>query len=139
MRLRAAERRRGTAVVEFAILAPFLVFLGLGTLEIARGLMVTDALNDAARRACRTGIQGAVSTSTIKADAASALSDDGISATPTVTVLVNGNANDASTAVHGDAISVQVTVSASSVSWLSNIFLKNYTLKSEPVVMMRQQ
>jgi len=133
------HKRRGIAAVEFAILAPFLVYLTLGTLEISRGIMVTQALNDAARRGCRTGIQGGTSTATIQADAQAAIKEVPIAAATTVTVLVNANSVDASTAVHGDAITVQVSVPFSAVSWTTSIFLSGDTLVSEKVVMMRQQ
>ena len=135
------RRRRGSIVVEFAFIILVFAFLVLGGLEIGRGIMVRQALDDAARRACRKGIQGAVSTATIKGDASDALSEDaGLSASANVVVAVNGNPNtDASTAQRGDAIAVQVTVPASSVYWSSYLYLRGYTLQSQNVVMMRQQ
>lgn len=131
--------RRAVAAVEFAFLAPFLVFLALGMMEISRGIMATQALNDAARRGCRTGIQGTGTNATIQADALNSLQDVPISNNATVTILVNGKSVDASTAKRGDAISVEVAIPASAVSWTAAIFLKGDTLMSEQVVMMRQQ
>ena len=141
MRIRKpGPRRHGTVVVEFAFVVLVFGFLVIAALEVGRGLMVTQALNNAARYACRHGIQGAVSTATIKQDASDALTDAGVSATPTTIVAVNGNSStDASAAVRGDQISVTVTVPASSVYWTSYLYLRGYTLQSEPVVMMRQQ
>jgi Flp pilus assembly protein TadG len=126
-------------VVEFAFIAPVLVFLVMGMLEVSRGLMVTQALNDAARSGCRLGIQGGKTTQNIKDNASDALKDVPLSPNATVTVLVNGNNVDASTAVRGDQISVQVSVPFSAVSWTTSIFLTGDTLMSEKVVMMRQQ
>jgi Flp pilus assembly protein TadG len=139
-RYRSGRRRRGAAVVEFAFVTLVFGFIIIGALEVGRGLMVCQALNDAARRGCRSGIQGGTSTTSIKTDAGNALTDVGLSASATVTVLVNGSSGtDASSASRGDKISVQVTVPASSVYWSSYLFLRGYTLQSEPVVMMRQQ
>jgi Flp pilus assembly protein TadG len=137
---KSGPRRHGTVVVEFAFVVLVFGFLVIGALEIGRGIMVSQALNDAARRACRRGIQGATSTATITSDASDALTDAGVNVTPTTIVAVNGSSStDASTAVRGDQISVTVTVPASSVYWTSYLFLRGYTLQSEPVVMMRQQ
>jgi len=44
--------RKGLAVVELAIIVPVLVFLTIGMIEIARGLMVTEVLSNAARKGC---------------------------------------------------------------------------------------
>jgi Flp pilus assembly protein TadG len=134
------RQRRGAVVVETAFIMLVFGFLVLGALELGRALMVREALNDAARRACRKGIQGNVSTATIKADASQTLTEVGLNASATVVVAVNGNSStDASTATRGDSIAVQVTVPASSVYWTTYLFLRGYTLQSQNVVMMRQQ
>jgi Flp pilus assembly protein TadG len=133
------RERRGAVVVEFAFVAPVLIFLVMGLLEISRAVMVTQALNDAARSGCRLGIQGGKSTANIQANASDTLKDVPLSPNATVTVLVNGNNVDASTAVRGDSINVQVSVPFSAVSWTTSIFLTGDTLMSEKVVMMRQQ
>jgi Flp pilus assembly protein TadG len=134
------KHRPGAAVLEFAILAPILVFLVLGTLEVSRAAMVSQALNDAARSACRQGIQGGVSTATIKANAADAIKDVPLKPAVTVIVWVNGNNTvDASTAVKGDTIAVEITVPFSAVSWTTSVFMTGDTLVSKKVTMMRQQ
>jgi Flp pilus assembly protein TadG len=135
-----ATPRRGTAVVEFGILAPVLIFLIVGTLEVGRGVIATQALNDAARRGCRNAIHGTTSNATITSDVSDALKDiNNPTGSLGVNILVNGQSVDASTAVHGDKISVQATIPASSVYWTAYVFLRGVTLQSEPVVMMRQQ
>jgi Flp pilus assembly protein TadG len=132
--------RRGAAVVEFAILLPFLVFLVLGALEFGRALMVVEALNDAARRGCRSGVQGSATTASITQDAKDSITDTPLNAAVTVIVAVNGDSTkDAKTSVRGDQISVQVTVPDNSVYWTPYLFLRGYTLRSQAVVMMRQQ
>jgi Flp pilus assembly protein TadG len=131
--------RAGNVVVEFAFVGVVFIFLILGALEFGRALMVVQNLNDAARRACRTGIQAGTSTATIQADALDALNDTNLRAQATVTVLVNGANVDAATAVRGDQISVQISVPDAAVSWTPYLFLRGYNLQSVPVVMMRQQ
>src|SRR5947207_1682787 len=56
--LRRSQRRRqpwrqGTAVVEFAIVAPLLFSVVLAIMEFGRGIMVAESLGGAARAACR--------------------------------------------------------------------------------------
>jgi Flp pilus assembly protein TadG len=133
-----SKSRRGAAVVEFAFVAPFLIFLVLGMLEFGRAIIVTETLNDAARRACRNATHGSTSNASITSEANDALVDDSLKPA-NITILVNGQSVDASTAVRGDQISVQVSIPASSVYWTPYLFLRGWTLQSEPVVMMRQQ
>lgn len=132
--------RRGVAVVEFAILAPILVFLTVGMLEIARGLMVKEVLTDAARRGCRTAILPLSSNSTVQADVNAVLADNGISSSDvTVKVYVNDKEADASTAKQNDKIGVQVVVPSSKVCWVTPIFLASRNVESRTLVMLRQR
>jgi Flp pilus assembly protein TadG len=45
--------RRGTAAVEFALVAPVLVIIVLGAVEVGRALQVQMALTNAVREGCR--------------------------------------------------------------------------------------
>jgi Flp pilus assembly protein TadG len=131
--------RRGAATVEFALAAPILVFMVIGMIELSRGFMARETLSDAARKACRVGIQPGNGNSAITGEVNNILNDNGISAgSATVTVLVNGNAVDASTANTGDQISVKVSVPVSAVFWGGTIFLPSSAIESETIVMMRQ-
>jgi Flp pilus assembly protein TadG len=138
--LAAGQRERsGLAVVEFAIIAPILVFLVIGVLETARGLMVREVLSDAARRACRTGILPGTDNAAITNDVNSILADNNIKSTDaTITIQVNGNDADARTAVVRDRISVRVTIPVSRIAWITPLFLPGSSIESETVVMMRQ-
>ncbi len=49
MRRTTRTRRRGAAIVEFAVLLPFLVFLLLVAIDWARMLYFTQCINDCAR------------------------------------------------------------------------------------------
>jgi hypothetical protein len=67
------------------------------------------------------------------------LSDNGLDPTQaTITILLNGNSTDAKYAVHGDTISVQVSVPVTQTVWDGFIFLKGTQVQSETLVMMRQ-
>jgi Flp pilus assembly protein TadG len=135
---RAPTARRGAAVVEFAVIATLFIFLILGALEVSRGLMVKQTLSDTARLACRTGSQPQTSTATITKDVTDLLNDNKIDPTyATITVLVNDQPVDASTAKQNDKISVKVAVPVSKVMWVTAIFLSGQSVESETVVMMR--
>ena len=57
--------RRGAAVVEFAVIAPFLVAIMLGMFEVTRALQVKNYLTDAARSGCRIAIQPGSTTQSV--------------------------------------------------------------------------
>jgi Flp pilus assembly protein TadG len=142
-------RRLGAAVVEFAILAPFLFFLMVGMFELARGIMIKQMLNDAARKACRTGVEPNKTNTDITNEINNILQDNGFSSgIATITILVGaegtapvgGTAADASTARPGlDFVSVKVGIPVSSISWCGTFFLPGSTVESETVYMMRQE
>jgi Flp pilus assembly protein TadG len=134
------NRRRGAAVVEFAILAPLLGIFIVGLCEVSRGIMVKSVLTDAARHACRTGIRPAANNDAIIADVNKVLGDNHISTTAaTVTILVNGQVADASTATGNDEISVKVSIPFGQVSWTAGFFfIASQTVESETLVMLRQ-
>jgi Flp pilus assembly protein TadG len=143
--LRSKRLRHGAAAVEFALLAPFIVYLVLGALEVSRGIMVKGVLSDAARRGCRTGIQGLYSGSKttntqVINDIDAVLTANNIpTADVTHYIAVNGNTSkDVSAAVRGDQISVKVSVPSVDIAWTTSIFLSRDT-ESETIVMMRQQ
>jgi Flp pilus assembly protein TadG len=135
----AAVRRRGIAAVEFAVLAPFLATLMLGMFELTRGIMVKQLLNDAARKACRTGIQPQKANSDVIAEVNNILSDNGVpAADATITIQVNGVTIDCSTAKQNDKVSVKVAIPTSDTFWAGEYFLKSTSIESDYVTMMRQ-
>jgi Flp pilus assembly protein TadG len=132
--------RRGIAAVEFAILAPFLTVLILGTFELARGIMVKQILNDAARRGCRTGIQPLMANSDVTTGVNNILTDNGIStSSATITIQVNGSTVDCSTAKQNDKVTVKVSIPTSATFWVSTYFLKSTSIDSDSVSMLRQE
>jgi Flp pilus assembly protein TadG len=135
-----ARKRCGSAAVELAVIAPLLGVIVMGMVEMSRAMMAKVILNDAARKACRTGILPTGSNSAINTEVTNILTDNGISGTSaTVAVLVNGNAVDANTAQQNDQLSVKVAVPYTQFAWTPPLFLGNTTIESETVVMMRQR
>lgn len=137
---RGRARRRGGAIIEFAAIAPVLVFLLVGTFEVSRGIMVKQVLTDAARRACRTAIQPSATNSAVTSDVNSVLSANKLSpGDATITIQVNDATADISTAKQYDKVSVRVSIPVSKTTWTTMIFLQSTMFESETVVMMRQR
>jgi Flp pilus assembly protein TadG len=144
------NRRHGAAVVEFAVVVPFLAMLLMGMFELGRAMMVKTILSDAARKACRTGIKREKANADILVEANNVMNDNGFDSTkfnpPTigsVTVTVtdpNGNTlADALDAPSGSVVSVQVSIPVSSTCWVTPFYLQSGTnLESETIVMMKQ-
>ena len=144
IKLRPAKRshqpRNGLAVVEMAIIAPVLVFLTIGMLEMARGMMVKETLTDAARKGCRSGILPNPSNAAVTADVNAILTNNSITASyATIQILVNDVAANVSTAKSGDKISVKVSIPVSQVAWITPMFLPASDIESESVTMMSQK
>lgn len=53
---RRRENRLGIAAAEFALVLPILCMMLIAMFELSRGMMAKQALNNAARKGCRTGI-----------------------------------------------------------------------------------
>ncbi len=139
-RLFARSPRRGVAAVEFAVLSPFLAILVLGTFELARGIMVKQMLNDAARRGCRTAIQPLKADSDATSDINNILTDNGISTSAaTITIQVNGATANCNTAKQNDKVSVKISIPTSSTYWISTYFLKSTSMESDSVTMLKQE
>jgi hypothetical protein len=138
-----APRRRGRpglAVVEFAVIAPVLLFLIVSMLEMATAVQIKAVLTDAARKGCRTGILPDGTNSAVTTDISSVLTNAGI--TPglaTNTIKVNGASVNVSTAAANTPISVKVSLPFSSVATVTGFFLTGKNIESETIVMMSQR
>ncbi len=131
--------RRGAAVVEFAVIAPFLVAVTMGMIEVTRAVQVKDILTDAARSGCRLAALPATSNSAVTANVNTILTAAGISPSlATITIRVNGKVADVITATQGDQVSVQVAVPVDQVGWVTPVFFSRQSVESETLVMMRQ-
>jgi TadE-like protein len=118
------SRRRGAAVVEFALVAPIFFVLVFGILEIGRLVMVQQLLTTASREGARIAITEGATVSGVQSSVASYLAGASVSgATVTVTPA------SLSTAQPGDTIVVGIQIPFDSVSWVpSPWFVKNTTM-----------
>jgi Flp pilus assembly protein TadG len=120
------------AAVEFAFIAPVVVLLVLGMIEFSRLMMVEEILSNAAREGCRQATLTGATTSDVTSTVDTYLQGSGITGYTTTV------SPDPSTAQAGTAITVQITVPYSSVSWLPTpVFLGNTTLSA--TVIMRKE
>jgi Flp pilus assembly protein TadG len=134
---RPMVQRAGVAAVEFAVIAPLLFLVVLGIIEFGRAMMTLEVLNNAARSGCRVGVLSGSDNNAINAAVTNSLAAGSMSGA-TTTVQVNGVQADASTAVTGDTITVSISISANSVSWLPvSQFLSGRTLSG--AVSMRRE
>lgn len=130
----------GSATVEMAIALTF-VFAPTtyGMIEMSRAIQAKELLTGAARSAIAVGIRAGGSNSAVQTNVNASLTAYGIDPTiATVTVKVNGNVVDCSSAIQGDQISVKIAVPAASVNYMLPKFMGNSAVESETMVMMRQ-
>jgi Flp pilus assembly protein TadG len=132
--------RQGLACLEMAVVAPVLVFLTIGMLEMARGMMVKEILTDAARKGCRTGILPNASNTSVTSDINTVLTNNNITASyATIVISVNDVVANVSTSTAGAKISVKVSIPVSQVAWVLPLFLPAADIESETVIMMSQK
>jgi Flp pilus assembly protein TadG len=133
-RLRRRRTRRGAAVVEFALVAPILLLLVVGTVEVGRAIMVKDTITVASREGARVAGNSAItSIPAVQSAVDNYLAGAGISgATTTV------SPSSLSGVADGQPVTVTVSVPYSQVSWVpSPWFLAGQTMTAKSV-MVRQ-
>lgn len=120
--LRNLRQRSGAATVEMALAAPILVALVFGIIQVAYAFMVQHAIQNAAAKGCRAGTLTNRSSAAVTSAVNNTLQPIGLSNYATVTICVNNVATDASTAVSGDYVSVQVAIPLSNVTLFPGLF-----------------
>jgi Flp pilus assembly protein TadG len=129
-----SRRRRGTAAVEFAVVAPLLFTLAFGMIEFGRAMMVTELLNNAARNGARAACLNGNSNANVTSAVTSTLSSLNLNGV-TTSVLVNDVTADCNGAIAGDAVKVRVTVPYRNVTWLPfTMFLGDTTIGTTAVM-----
>jgi len=133
-RSQSESRRRGAAMVEFAVVAPVFLIMVVGILELGRAIVVQQLLTNASREGARIGgYDTTTSTSTVTTAVNSYLSNLGISgATTTV------SPNTLSTLQDGNSVSVTVSIPFSRVSYLPSPVYFGSTSLQATTVMLRQ-
>jgi Flp pilus assembly protein TadG len=130
------QQRRGAAVVEFAILAPFLITILLGLIEFGRVMMAGEVLTNAAREGCRSGVLPGNTASDVRNAVTNYLNNSSIPLSdPTNQISVSP---DPAGAPGGTAITVTINVPFNSLSWLPTpIFMGGKSLGAS--VVMRKE
>jgi Flp pilus assembly protein TadG len=129
-RQRPTADRRGTTLVEFAVVAPVFFLFVLGLIEFGQAMMVQTLITSAAQQGARAGALNGAQASDVTASVNSYLANAGISgATSTPTPNPPSNANP------GTDIRVTVTIPYTSVSLLPTPrFLRTTTLSATALV-----
>lgn len=121
---RLQARRRGAAAVELAVIAPLLLILFQGMVEVSRGLMVQQILTNAAREGARESILEGATISDVERAVADYLDGSSISG---ATVAVSPNP---ATVEARDPVTVTVSVPHANVKWLTAGFMSDTALLS---------
>ena len=116
-RSRRTNNRRGAALTEFAIVAPFLMLMLMGMIEFGRAMMIQQAITNAAREAAREATLPSATEDSVEAVASQFVSHI---ATGEMDVDISFDTNDPnpdiSDAEPGDLITVEVSLPLSAVS-----------------------
>lgn len=136
----AAHARRGAAVVELALVIPFMAVLLLGICEIGHALKIEAILTEAARNACAMGSRPGTGNADVLTEARSALTAAGLPAdAATVTILVNNAAGNVANAGRNAKITVTVALPSTSVrGLLINAFFSSNAVQSVTTTMLKQ-
>jgi Flp pilus assembly protein TadG len=110
------RHRRGTAVVEFAIVLPVFFLMIFGMLEFGRMVMVKQVLTNASREGARLGVLDGATTSEVETQVEAYLTSAAIPFTAGDVVTVSPS--PPSSAGYGESVTVTVTVPFDDVSWL---------------------
>lgn len=122
--------RRGAALVEFALVAPIFLALVVGSIELGRAIMVQEALTNASREGARVAIVDGALSSDVTTAVNNYLSGMSISGASTDVTPA-----DPGTTPGGTQVTVTVSISYSSVTWVpSPWFLKDATLAATTVM-----
>jgi Flp pilus assembly protein TadG len=145
------KKRRGAAIVEFAVVSPVFALILMGMIEICRGIMVKVALSDAARAGCRAGVERDRANVDIVRYCTDVMNNAGFTSfdgtnVGSVTITVTDGSNPPNTvnnnqtldAPSGSFVSVQVSIPSSATTWVPPVFITQGSLESETVVMMKQ-
>lgn len=100
------RRRRGAAVVEMAVVTPFLLLLIFGIVEFGYVFFARETLNTAVREACRVGILHGSTQSDIENRFMEAISAAGVSATPDMLTITESTPDGADYTVLTVTVSV---------------------------------
>ena len=130
-------RRRGTALVELAIVLPLLILFLLGTIEVGRVLDVQQILAQAASTGGHQASLGTQTNAQVQQAVLNYLKSAGIPTTNAIISVANLTRPgvDASQAVQLDNFEVTVALPAGDISWTGTSLLVG---RSDPIVARSQ-
>jgi Flp pilus assembly protein TadG len=127
------RKRRATAAVEFAVVAPVFLLLVFGMIEYGRMVMVEQIITNASREGARAAVLDGATTANVQEAVNSYLASGSITGA-TVTV----SPNPPTSAEYGDPVTVTVSVPFSQVSWLPSPMYLGATTLTQATVMRRE-
>jgi Flp pilus assembly protein TadG len=138
--------RRGAAAVEFAVVAPLLVLIVFGIVEVGRLVMVAQLATNGSREAARYAVQAAATPDAVTSYTESYMAAAGIpgSAINSITIEQNGAAgwaavSDLSLVAAGTPIRVTLSINFNRVSWLpTRVFIADNT-PVQGITVMRKE
>lgn len=118
------KKRTGAAVVEFAVVAPFLLVFVLGVIEFGRGMMVQQLLTNASREGAREAALPDATVDSVKDKVVTFLADASVKITADdVTV-----SPDPQSAYENEQITVTVEIGYNDIGWINGSFLDGIRL-----------
>lgn len=123
-------RRRGAALVEFAVLAPLFFAILIGIIEFGRAIMVAQLMTNASREGARRAIIEGATETEVKDLVSNYLTNSSVGG-----ATVSVSPSNLSSAGFGDNVTVSVSVPYEDVSWVpSSWFLSGRTLQAKAVM-----
>lgn len=113
------QKRRGAAVVEFAVVAPVFILLVFGMIEFGRAVMVQQVLVNASREGARQAVLDGASLVEIEDRIDVYLNASNIDNEQLIYTVNGTEVPDPTTvAGFGDAVGVEIRVNFDDVSWM---------------------
>ena len=120
------KQRRGSAAVEFALVAPLFFILVFGMIEVGRMVMVQQVITNASREGARLAVLDTATVAEIETTVEDFLSSGMISGADVIV-----SPDPPSDAGHGEPVTVTVEIAFDKVSWLpSPVFLGDVNLSA---------
>jgi len=129
------KKRRGAAVVEFAVVAPVFFLLVFGMIEFGRMVMVQQVITNASREGARRAVLDGATTAEVTAAVNDYLTTAGISGGDLEIAVTPNPPSDAG---FGEPVSVAVSVPFHQVSWIPTPMFLGDTPMSASTVMRRE-
>ena len=113
---RRLRKRLGAAVVEFAVVAPVMILITMGMMEVGRMVMVKQLMINVSREGARAAVLPGATTEEVTAMIREQLTDVSIPDSAQITL----SPSILSSAAAGSPVTVSISISADDVSWVPN-------------------